>query len=178
MAQVNRSDWVNAALNQLREQGPQAVSGEKLARRLDVTRGSFYHHFPSMDDFIEQVMDEWERTYTRALLEKVHTDDPGTEMNRLLEAAWNADIELELAVRQWGFVNPTVQKRIERMDQVRLMHVSNLYSILIGDDAKGRKFGKIAYFGLLGALHSSPRPTRAELRDMVLEIQTLLLHEL
>ena len=87
MAQVSKQDWINAALKQLREQGPQGVSGEKLARRLDVTRGSFYHHFPAMDEFIEQVMDEWERTYTRALLEKVHTGDPRTEMDRLLELA-------------------------------------------------------------------------------------------
>lgn len=178
MAQVSKQDWINAALKQLREQGPQGVSGEKLARRLDVTRGSFYHHFPAMDEFIEQVMDEWERTYTLALLEKVHTGDPRTEMDRLLEAAWNADIELELAMRQWGFVNAIVQKRIERMDQLRLQHISNLYGILINDSEKGRKFGKIAYFGLLGTLHSSPRPGRAELRELVLEIQNLLMNEL
>lgn len=178
MAQVTRQDWINAALNQLRERGPQAVSGEKLARRLDVTRGSFYHHFPAMDDFIEQVMNEWEHAYTLALLEKVHAGDPQKEMELLLEAAWNADIELELAIRQWGFVNTTVQKRIERMDQLRLHHISNLYGILINNKDKGHKFGKIAYYGLLGALHASPRPGKAELREMVLEIHNLLMTEL
>jgi AcrR family transcriptional regulator len=175
MTVVSKQEWIQAGLNQLREFGCQAISGEKLARRLDVTRGSFYHHFKSMDDYVEQLMDEWEQSYTLEKLEKAHSVDPWQEMTRLLEMAWNSDINLEVAVRQWGFSHPLVQKRVERIDSLRLGHISNLYGILVSDPVKGRQLGTIAYYGLLGALHASPRPTKAGLKELILEIQTLLM---
>lgn len=178
MTQVNKEDWLLAGLNQLRELGPAGISGEKLARRLDMTRGSFYHHFQNMDDYILQLMDEWQRTYTLALFEKAHAGNPAQEMALLMETAWNTDTDLEVAIRQWGFTNVLVQSRIEQIDHIRLNHISNLYSVLINDADKGRKFGTIAYYGLLGALHASPRPSKNALRDLIVEIQSLLLTEL
>ena len=178
MTQVNKEDWLLAGLNQLREQGPLGISGEKLARRLDVTRGSFYHHFKNMDAYIHQLMDEWERSYTLTLLENAHADDPAQEMLQLMEAAWNSDSDLEVAIRQWGASNSVVSERIARMDQIRLGHLSRIYSILVNDPEKGRKFGTVAYYGLLGALHATPRLTKADLKALILEIQSLFMTEL
>ncbi len=175
MTQVNKADWIQAGINQLREMGPVGVSGEKLARRLDVTRGSFYHHFKSMDDYIVQLMDSWQQSYTLDLIRKAQETDPHQEMAHLMETAWNTDIELELAVRQWGFTNDEVQSRVEQVDRYRLNHISRLYSVLINDPVKGQILGSIAYYGLLGALHSSPRKTKTALRELILEIQGFLL---
>lgn len=178
MTIVNKQEWIQAGLNQLREYGCQAISGEKLARRLDVTRGSFYHHFKKMDDYVEQLMDAWENTYTLEQLQRAQSLDPQQEMTHLLEMAWNADVNLEVAVRQWGFSHPLVQQRIERIDQLRLQHLSNLYGVLVNDPAKGRQLGTIAYYGLLGVLHSSLRPNKAGLKALILEMQRFLLSAL
>ncbi len=180
MAQVNQQDWISAGLNQLRSEGPMAISGEKLARRLDVTRGSFYHHFRSMDDYVEKLMDEWESAHTHNPLQQVHASakDAAAEMALLLEAAWNADADLEIAVRQWAFSNDRVRQRVERVDATRLQHLRCLYGELVRDSEKGNKFAVIAYYGLLGAMHAWPRHGRDELRRLILEIQALLLTEL
>ncbi len=180
MAQVRKEDWIQSGINQLRNEGPAAISGEKLARRLDVTRGSFYHHFRNMDDYIEQLLEAWERTHTLSVLTQVHDSapDPAAEMAMLLEAAWNADVDLEIAVRQWAFTNDRVRQRLEQVDATRLGHITQLYSTLIGSPDKGAKLAKIAYFGLLGRLHALPRPGREDLRALILEIQVLLLTEL
>jgi len=178
MTIVSKQEWIQAGLNQLREFGCQAISGEKLARRLDVTRGSFYHHFKNMDDYVEQLMDEWEKSYTLEQLEKAHSVDPHQEMTRLLEMAWNTDVNLEVAVRQWGFSHPIVQTRIEKIDRLRLDHLSNLYGVLVNNPAKGRQLGTIAYYGLLGVMHASPRPGKTSLKALILEIQRFLLSAL
>ena len=178
MTIVSRQEWIQAGLNQLREFGCQAISGEKLARRLDVTRGSFYHHFKNMDEFVERMMDEWEELYTLEQLQKAHSIDPQHEMTRLLEVAWNTDVDLEVAVRQWGFSNPIVRKRVEKIERLRLDHLCNLYGVLVNDAAKGRQLGTIAYYGLLGVMHASPRPGKAGLKTLILEIQRFLLSAL
>ena len=53
MSKLSKHDWVSAGINQLKEHGPAGVSGEKIARRLDVTRGSFYHHFRSVHELVK-----------------------------------------------------------------------------------------------------------------------------
>lgn len=175
MTVTSKQAWIQAGLHQLREAGFLAISGEKLARRLDVTRGSFYHHFKSMDEYVEHLLDEWEQSHTLDKIRQAKDLNPQQEMIQLMEQAWNADLQLEVAVRQWGFTHPGVQKRIGKVDKLRLDHISNLYGLLVDDPERGRQLGTIAYYGLLGALHASPRPTKTGLRDLIMEIQTLLL---
>src|SRR3546814_18257468 len=44
---LSAEDWAQAALDLIAEHGVAAVAVEPLARRLGVTKGSFYWHFPS-----------------------------------------------------------------------------------------------------------------------------------
>src|SRR3546814_3926398 len=50
---LSADDWAQAALEQIAEQGVLAVAVEPLARRLGVTKGSFYWHFPSREALLE-----------------------------------------------------------------------------------------------------------------------------
>src|SRR5690606_3393574 len=54
-------DWAQAALDLVAEQGIAAVAVEPLARRLGVTKGSFYWHFPSRDALLQAALERWER---------------------------------------------------------------------------------------------------------------------
>ena len=48
-SRLSADDWALAALDVIAEQGLAAVAVEPLARRLGVTKGSFYWHFPSRE---------------------------------------------------------------------------------------------------------------------------------
>ena len=176
MSKLSKHDWVSAGINQLKEHGPAGVSGEKIARRLDVTRGSFYHHFRSVDELVKLMLEFWEQTQTTDILNRSNQDyeDLNEKMTMLLESAWNTDADLEIAIRQWAFTNATVRQHVERIDQIRLGYISEIYSQLVNDPKRGPKLGKIAYYGLLGALHAWPRFTKNRLRDTILEIQEIL----
>lgn len=176
MAKLSKEDWITAGINQLKEFGPGGISGEKIARRLDVTRGSFYHHFNNMEELIELMLQFWERTQTMDILTRAREQQTDLEekMPMLLESAWNTDAELEIAVRQWAFTHKTVREHVERIDQIRLSYITAVYTLLVKDESKGRKLGKIGYFGLIGALHVWPRFTKSQLRETILEIQELI----
>ncbi|MCW1248114.1 TetR/AcrR family transcriptional regulator, partial [Pseudomonas sp. SAICEU22] len=45
MEKLTRNRWISAGFEALDQVGHIGVSAESLARRLNVTRGSFYHHF-------------------------------------------------------------------------------------------------------------------------------------
>ena len=57
---LSAEDWAREALDQIAEQGVASVAVEPLARRLGVTKGSFYWHFPSRDALLQAALGRWE----------------------------------------------------------------------------------------------------------------------
>jgi len=57
---LSSSDWQQAALDALAEGGLQNVAIEMIAKRLGVTKGSFYWHFESRDALIQAALELWE----------------------------------------------------------------------------------------------------------------------
>src|SRR5690606_34135016 len=58
---LSAEDWAQAALELIAEQGVAAVAVEPLARRLGVTKGSFYWHFPSREALLVAALERWEQ---------------------------------------------------------------------------------------------------------------------
>ena len=61
-SRLSAEDWALAALDVIAEQGLAAVAVEPLARRLGVTKGSFYWHFPSREALLVAALERWEKT--------------------------------------------------------------------------------------------------------------------
>src|SRR5579863_5677371 len=61
---LGREDWIAAARAELIAAGVNAVKVGRLARRLRVTRGSFYWHFKSHEDLLHELLRSWEKTNT------------------------------------------------------------------------------------------------------------------
>lgn len=57
---LSASDWQQAALDALSEGGLQNIAIEMIAKRLGVTKGSFYWHFDSRDALIQAALELWE----------------------------------------------------------------------------------------------------------------------
>ncbi|GAB3728815.1 TetR/AcrR family transcriptional regulator [Silanimonas algicola] len=57
---LSAEDWANAALDVIADDGVVAVAVEPLARRLGVTKGSFYWHFPSREALLAAALERWE----------------------------------------------------------------------------------------------------------------------
>src|SRR5699024_5281349 len=55
------ADWEQAALALIAEKGMAALRVEPLARRLGITKGSFYWHFPGRDELLVRAVERWER---------------------------------------------------------------------------------------------------------------------
>jgi AcrR family transcriptional regulator len=56
-------DWELAALDAIRNGGLAAVAVEPLARRLGVTKGSFYWHFKDRSALLDAAIRRWEHHY-------------------------------------------------------------------------------------------------------------------
>jgi len=68
MSTLTRNDWIAAGFDALDGEGYAGIPVESLARRLNVTRGSFYHHFRNREDFVTTLLTAWEDDYTARML--------------------------------------------------------------------------------------------------------------
>ena len=57
-------DWEIAALQMIGEAGLKGLAIEPLARRLGVTKGSFYWHFSRPEELLKASLARWERVFT------------------------------------------------------------------------------------------------------------------
>src|SRR5262245_52997528 len=61
---LTASDWAEAALQLIAEQGLSALTVATLATRLGVTKGSFYWHFPGRSELLAAALARWEQRAT------------------------------------------------------------------------------------------------------------------
>ena len=86
---LSASDWIRAATEALVEGGVAAVAVEPLALRLGATKGSFYHHFENREALMQAALEEWERSQTEAVIQRLQLiPDPAERLRAVLTAAF------------------------------------------------------------------------------------------
>src|SRR6266576_2238128 len=86
---VNRTiqDWEDAALSAIAKDGLASLAIPKLARSLNVTKGSFYWHFASLQELIQKSLKRWEERDRTTLNELRAIADPRARLAALFEQA-------------------------------------------------------------------------------------------
>jgi len=178
---LSRESWLDAALALLATGGSEAVKVEPLARRLRVTKGSFYWHFRDRRELLAAALRRWEQVETLAVLDAVEAGG-GTaveRLRRLFAIAFERRImELEVALRRWAAREPRAREAVVRVDGRRLAYLRDLYVAagLAPEAAEARGF--VAYAALFGeSFVRSPRDAKMR-AALILRSTELLLQGL
>lgn len=151
---LTAEDWAQAALDLISEQGVAAMAIEPLARRLGVTKGSFYWHFSSRDALLRAALERWEVIEQEALygtLERI--PDPCERMRALFKmVAHEYPSHVVYSAVHKAADHPVVQPIIERVSKRRLDYLTASYrQVGLGrEDAQYRaRLTYAAYIGFL-----------------------------
>ena len=167
---LSRQDWLTIGLQTLIENGIEAVRVDLLAKRLNVTRGSFYWHFQKRDDLLEAMLHEWETHKTDSIIERVELVEGNVseKLLNLFEIAAQDDNRLEKAVRIWAVNDPRAAAALSRVDQRRLDYLQNLFLQLGFSQTDAKVRAQVAYSVRLGwfmmASPSNPLERLTEIR--------------
>jgi AcrR family transcriptional regulator len=116
---------LESALDVLAEAGSEGLTISELCSRLGVTKGSFYHHFSGMPEFVTALLEFWEEQRSRRLIEaSAAVPDPEARFELLSDIAVGLPHEAEAALRAWGRSNAEVRAVVERVDQARERHLA------------------------------------------------------
>ncbi len=156
---LTRDCWLQAGFNALDKQGYEAVSAQALARRLNVTRGSFYHHFASRQDFVDQLLGRWEAEYTVDVIGEAHgVADPLARLQRYIAVVAKLKPGREVAIRAWAGKDRRVRELLQRVDGLRLGFARESARALLSPCATGadvEALAQLAFLALIGLVHTA-----------------------
>lgn len=185
-AALNAEDWLGTAIAACAEGGVNAIAVEPLAKRLGVTKGSFYWHFKSRAALLEAVLRTWEEACTEAIITSAErVTEPRERLLQLFDDAlaqtpppgatnWAAlySPAFEQALSD-AADDPIVEPFVRRVAERRVDYAEACFSALgfTPDEAKGRALLVYAvYSGTLRLAREVPsRMPHAEAYDRYLE---------
>jgi len=151
---LTASDWEMAALQLVAEKGVQALAIEPLARRMGVTKGSFYWHFPGREALLEQSLRLWESHDQRNLNKSLgEIRDPRerlvTFFRRVGKEKFTHEVYSELLAAAG---HPQVEPVLERVAERRMKHIAAAFEELGMAPDRARYRARLAYSVYLGFL--------------------------
>jgi len=151
---LTADDWAREALELIAEQGVQALAVEPLARRMGITKGSFYWHFSSRDALLQRALSRWEehdsRNLNSALGEIDHPRDRLVSFfRRVGKEKLTHEVYSELCAAA-GHVQ--VEPVLERVAERRMEHLSAAFEELGMDPVNARNQARLTYSVYLGFL--------------------------
>jgi AcrR family transcriptional regulator len=135
---LDAAAWVSAALEALAEGGVDSVRVEPLAKRLRVTKGSFYWHFADRRALLDAMLAHWAEGRIAAIREQVAGENAGHSPTMILlrladlytRHGNTRGLAIELAIRAFARSDDGAARAVRAVDTERLTHVTALFAKL------------------------------------------------
>lgn len=130
---LDRLAWIRAAVASLAEEGPDGLRIVTLAKRCNVSKGSFYWHFKDRRDLLDAVLEHWKDGRIRDIIKQT-TASPGSEADALHHIVEiystgrnSKGFAIEQAIRTWARNDTHAAAVVDEVDAVRLECARRLY---------------------------------------------------
>jgi AcrR family transcriptional regulator len=166
---LNASDWELGALEMLADLGLSAVAVEPLAKRLGVTKGSFYWHFDSREALIEATLKRWSADDAGDVFSRVNGINDPRERLRTLFRVTSRTMRLHKIYSALikAIDHPSVGPCVEQISEARLKFLTQLFADAGLDATTAAHRARLAFAAYVGFLQMNlqikmPRLTSGE----------------
>jgi AcrR family transcriptional regulator len=132
---LDRNAWIEFSTGVLADEGVDGLRIEVLARKLGVTKGSFYWHFKDRQALLNAVVAAWRDARVQEVEQQVAipANEAATQIRRILDQYSTQPnrqrMRTELALRDWARRDSLVAAAVEAVDQARLQNAMRLFSL-------------------------------------------------
>lgn len=180
---LSREDWIEAAIDELSASGFRGLAVEPLARRLSISKGSFYWHFRELKELVAAVLDTWKARGFEQVIANLRTiGNPQQRLAALIHMAWGNPryLRAESALVSEALAgNKQVIPIVEEVTVGRLEYLRSLYREMGLPASEAARWSFTAYSAYVGlvqlvALKVKMLATEAEIRTLATHMESIL----
>ena len=171
---LTAQDWIDFALTTLAAEGFDALKADVLARKLGVSRGSFYWHFSDLGTFHARVIERWKQMATEVIIADLERYDSSEErLEVLVRRGFGHDAVLEIRMRAWADHNAEVARVLSDIDRRRRAYMEQMLAEAGIAPPLATTRAQLLYWTYLGAALSRSRLTGERLHRIVAELKLI-----
>ncbi|WP_249976553.1 TetR/AcrR family transcriptional regulator [Vreelandella olivaria] len=154
-AKGSRDVWLDAAFELLIKSGVDSVRILPLAKRLQLSRTSFYWFFKDREALLNALIECWREKNTQGLVRQteVYAEHIVEAMLNVFDCWLNPllfDSRLEFAMRSWALQSQAVVDEIEAADTARIEALSRMFERYGYDPLAANVRGRTIYLTQIG----------------------------
>ena len=181
---LSAGDWEQQALVLMAEKGIRAVAIESLARRMGVTKGSFYWHFPNRDALLEQSLLRWEKHDEANLQASLGAiADPRERLRSFFRRTGREQLTHDVySSLLTAADHPKVKPLLERVAERRMKRIEAAFGEIGFTPEEASHRARLTYSTYLGFLqlqrqHQAPRLSSEEFEAYMIHVIATLIPE-
>lgn len=150
-----KEDWINLAIEALVSEGIDQVKVQVMAKKLGVSRSSFYFFFDSIQALQEELLETWLKRNTGSIIERAMRPAP-TVTKAVLNVfeCWVDkalfDPQLDNAVRYWARRDNHVRDVVEAADDQRVSAITRMFMRYGIAEEEALTRARVMYFMQIG----------------------------
>lgn len=159
LVRLERSDWVRAGTEILAAQGLEAVRVEELARKLHISKGSFYWHFRDRDDLLQAILETWEADQADWNIDESERDrSPAERWAKLVELLSRSGYgRLDVAMFSWAREDQRVARRVKEVEKKRIAYLARVFREIGFNASQAREWSHAAMLLYVGWVDCATR---------------------
>ncbi len=135
----SQEGWLEAAYSSLIDSGVDSVKIQPLAKKLKLSRTSFYWFFKDREELLSALVGRWRNKNTGNLVKQseAYAESVAEAMLNVFDCWLDKDLfdsQFEFAVRSWALQSPDILEEVRRADHLRMEALSRMF-IRFGYDA-------------------------------------------
>lgn len=160
---MTKQRWVDEGLQVLADEGVAGVRIDRIASRVRLSKGSFFHHFANVAAFRSAILEEWRARAVAQLRDAPARLDLGALAGRIDDLL---DVRLDGAVRAWASHDVEAAAVVQDVDRVRLGALEQAWRGLVADPERARTAALLPHLLVIGATVARPTVDDRELREV------------
>ena len=126
---AKKQDWIFLGYKLFSEEGISGIIVEKMAKELKVNKSSFYWHFKTKKDFIDEIVAYWISLNTNQIMSMTDNEKSGKEkFIKLIELSFKKEPYLDFIffLKRYAQKNKKIQLIIDEIDTQRIEYTKNI----------------------------------------------------
>ncbi|MBB4571717.1 TetR/AcrR family transcriptional regulator [Rhizobium leucaenae] len=128
----SQEGWLEAAYSSLIESGVDSVKILPLAKKLKLSRTSFYWFFKDREELLSALLARWREKNTGGIIKQseAYAESLAEAMLNVFDCWLNKDLfdsQFEFAVRSWALQSPGILNEVREADQTRVEALTRMF---------------------------------------------------